>query len=167
MPPNPDETGRPWPARRVRWVDVELTGGQRAFLQQHHTAAMATLRPDGSVHVVRMASGLVDGRIWSSATQDRVRTRHVRRDPRATLYVYDQAYAFLTVESRVSILEDAGVPEKSLRFFQTLQAGMQGLTPGMVLWHGQERTPEEFLRLMVEERRIIFEFEPIRAYGLG
>jgi len=34
------------------------------------------------------------------------------------------------------------------------------------MWYGQERSFEEFLRLMVDEQRLIYEFEVERAYGL-
>jgi hypothetical protein len=48
-----------------------------------------------------------------------------------------------------------------------MQRGMDpGPNPGMVLWEGVERTPEEFLRLMVEEQRLIYQFEVIRSYGM-
>ena len=53
-----------------------------AFLEKNHSAAMTTLRRDGSPHTVRVGVALVEGRLWSSGTKDRVRTKHLRRDPR-------------------------------------------------------------------------------------
>lgn len=35
-----------------------------------------------------------------------------------------------------------------------------------MLWYGQERTVDEFLRLMVEEQRLIYEFEVEKVYGM-
>ncbi len=138
-----------------------------AFLQQHHSAAMATLRDDGSLHVVRVGAALVDGRIWSSGTRSRVRTRHLRRDPRATLFVFDGQWRGLALDSTVTILEGPDAPEQSLRLFQTMQQGMDpGPTPGKILWEGTERDPEEFLRIMAEEQRLIYQFEVTRSYGL-
>ena len=77
----------------------------RVFLELHHAAVMATLRRDGMPHVARIAVGLVDGRLWSSGTRTRVRTRHLRRDPRATLCVLDERnrYAWLGLETRVMV----------------------------------------------------------------
>jgi uncharacterized pyridoxamine 5'-phosphate oxidase family protein len=63
----------------------------REFLQQHHSAVMVTLKRDGTPHVVRVAVGLVDGKLWSSGTKGRVRTRHLERDPRATLCVLNSS----------------------------------------------------------------------------
>jgi len=37
---------------------------------------------------------------------------------------------------------------------------------GKVMWYGQPRDIDDFLRTMREERRLIYEFEIQRAYGL-
>lgn len=146
---------------------MELSEREQAFLAEHRSAAMATVREDGSPHVVRVGVALVDGRIWCSGTQKRVRTRHLRRDPRATLFVFDSQWRGLALDSTVTILEGPDVPENSFRLFETMQRGMDpGPGPGMVLWEGAERTREDFLRIMVEEQRLIYQFEPVRAYGL-
>ncbi|MEA2485819.1 MAG: hypothetical protein QOD46_930, partial [Actinomycetota bacterium] len=51
----------------------------RAFLEDHHAAVMATIKPDGRPHVARIGVGLVDGKLWSSGGQQRARTRFLRR----------------------------------------------------------------------------------------
>jgi hypothetical protein len=61
------------------------------FVEEATSAAMITLRKDGTPHAARVGVGVVDGKIWSSGTQTRVRTKHLRRDPRATLFVFDTA----------------------------------------------------------------------------
>jgi hypothetical protein len=67
----------------------------------------------------------------------------------------------------VTILEGPEAPEQNLRLFQEMQRGMSpGPSPGHLLWSGQERTFDEFLRIMVEEQRLIYELEVIRGYGL-
>jgi hypothetical protein len=67
----------------------------------------------------------------------------------------------------VTILEGPDAPEQNLRLFQVMQRGMQpGPSPGNLMWEGTERSPEEFLRIMAEERRLIYQFEVIRTYGL-
>jgi hypothetical protein len=130
---------------------------------------MVTLRRDGTAHAVRVAVGLIDGKIWSSATRGRVRTGHLRRDPRSTLFVFetagDPSWRWLALECRVRLIEGAEVPELSLRFFRILQEGMS-VSAGHVLWYGQEKTEAEFLQTMVDEGRLIYEFEPDRTYGM-
>jgi|CXWL01.1.fsa_nt_gi uncharacterized pyridoxamine 5'-phosphate oxidase family protein len=143
-----------------------LDEGAITFLEKNHGAAMTTLGKDGTPHTVRIGLALVDGKIWSSGTQDRLRTKHLRRDPRSTLFVFDNAWAYLGLECRVKILEGADVPDLSVRLFEIMQVEMPGRTPGTLNWYGQEKSHEEFKRLMVEERRIIYEFEVLRTYGL-
>lgn len=143
-----------------------LTARERAFLDENHSAAMVTLRSDGSPHVVRVGVALVDGQVWSSGTQGRARTAHLRRNPRATLFVYDKGWRGLALDATVTILEGPDAPEQSVRLFQTMQRGMTpGHSDGKLMWEGTERTLEEFKRIMVEERRLIYQFEVIRAYG--
>ncbi len=148
-------------------MSMELDAEARAFLETQHSAAMTTLRRDGTPHTVRIGVALVDGQIWSSGTRARLRTAHLRRDPRATLFVFDAAFRFLTLECRVRILDGADAPQQNLRLFQVMQAGM---TPapavGTIMWYGQAKTHEEFLQAMQEEGRLVYEFEPQRAYGL-
>ena len=146
---------------------MELEAADRAFLEQHPSAAMITLRPDGTPHAVRVAVGLVDGRLLSSATPERARTRHLRRDPRCTLFVFDSAWSYLTLETEATILEGPQVPDLSLRLFRTMQAlRTPPPQPGTVLWEGRALPEDEFLRVMVAERRLLYEFEVRRAYGL-
>jgi PPOX class probable F420-dependent enzyme len=146
---------------------MRLDDHQREFLERHHAAAMVTLWPDGTPHTVRVGVALVDGRIFSSGTKGRVRTGHLRRDPRSTLFVFDPKWNYLTLESRVTILDGPDAPELNLRLFQEMQRGMSPApSPGHLMWYGQERSFEEFLRIMVEEQRLIYEFQVERAYGL-
>ena len=141
---------------------TELTDQQRAFLEENRAAAMVTLRPDGSPHAVRVGVALVQGKLWSSGVQSRARTRYVRRDPRATVLVVSPKFGYLTVESTVRLLEGPDVPEQSVKLFRT----MQNRPSGPLLWNGQETEEEAFKRKMVEEQRLIYEFEPRRVYGM-
>ena len=47
-----------------------------------------------------------------------------------------------------------------------MQQGMPISTPGNLIWEGRERTPEEFVELMRQEQRLIYECEVLRAYGM-
>ena len=128
---------------------------------------MITLRRDGSAHAVRVGVALVDGKIWSSGTAERVRTRHVRRDPRATLIVFGAGREALSIDAKVKILEGPDVPELSWKLFSIMQRAMTPApAPGHLMWYGKLKTREEFLQAMIDERRLIYEFEPVREYGL-
>lgn len=145
---------------------MNLTSSQLAFLEKNHSAAMVTLRADGTPHAVRCGVALVDGKLWSSGVPGRVRTRYLRRDPRCTLFVFDQAYNYLSLETSVRILDDPDAAEMNLRLFTEMQKGMQR-PPGTLLWNGQPLTEEQFLQTMRDEQRLIYEFAaPRRVYGL-
>mgnify|MGYP001560468929 CR=1 FL=1 len=141
------------------------------FVAQHQSAAMTTLRKDGSPHTVRVGVAVIDSKVWSSGTQTRARTKHLRRDPRATLFVFDtdptMSWRFLTLQCAVRILDGPDAPDQNLRLFQQLQAGLPTPPkPGYVQWFGQDKTIEEFLQAMRDEQRLIYEFDVKNTYGL-
>ena len=136
-----------------------------AFLQDNRRAAMTTLRRDGTAHPVRVGVALVDGKLWSSSTQTRVRTKHLRRDPRSTLFVFDSEWRWLTLECMVDILDGPDAPRLNLQFMKVMQEGMPG-EPGTINWFGRQLTEEQFLETMVQEQRLIYEFDIIRPYGM-
>ena len=149
------------------WAVAALSERAKAFLEANRRAAMITLRRDGSAHAVRVGVVLVDGKLWSSGTADRVRTRHLRRDPRATLFVFGTGYEALTLESTVRILDGPDAPELSWQLFSVMQRGMTPAPPpGHLAWFGKQLANDEFLRKMVEEGRLIYEFDVTREYGL-
>lgn len=142
---------------------MDLTGKQRSFLEGTNSAAMITIQPNGNAHAVRIGVAVVDGRLWASGTQGRARTTNLRRDPRCTLFVFDRAFSYLTLETTVEILETPEVPQQSLRLFRTMQ---NRRAPQPLKWNGVETPEEEFLELMVAEERLIYEFEITGAYGM-
>lgn len=125
----------------------------RTFLENNHSAVMATIKPDGAPHVARVGIGLVDGKLWSSGTQTRVRTRHLRRDDRATLFVLDpkNPYSWMGIESRVRILDGPDAPQLNLALYRALA--------------GEPDDVDEYLEAMVKEQRLIYEFSIERTYG--
>lgn len=124
------------------------------FLEQNHDAVMTTVKKDGMPHVARIGIGLVDGTLWSSGTQTRVRTKHLRRDPRAALMVLDSSsrYRWLGLECNVSILDGDDAPHLNLKLYRTLA--------------GEPDDVDEYLGAMVKEQRLIYEFEIVKAYGM-
>jgi PPOX class probable F420-dependent enzyme len=125
----------------------------RSFLEDNHAAVMVTLRSDCTPHVARVGVGLVDGRLWSSGTQGRVRTGHLRRDPRSTLFVLDpkDAWHWLALETIVTIHEGPDAVDRNLALYRVLA--------------GEPDDIDEYRQAMVDEQRLIYEFEITRAYG--
>ena len=141
---------------------MSLTEQDVDFLTSHHSAAMITVGRDGTPKVARVGVALVDGKLRSSGTADRVRTRRLRRDPRCTLYVHDPGYAWLALETSVVILDGPDAPELNLRLFRV----MQDRPTGPLSWFGGELSEDDFLRAMVDEGRLLYEFEVHHTYGL-
>jgi PPOX class probable F420-dependent enzyme len=125
------------------------------FLQSNHSAIMVTLKKDGTPHVARVGVGLVDGRLQSSGTKTRVRTSHLRRDPRATLCVLsnDNPWAWLGAECRVTIHDGPDAAERNLALYRVLA--------------GEPEDLDEYMQAMRDEQRLIYEFEILRTYGMG
>jgi hypothetical protein len=141
---------------------MQLTGSELAFLEKNHSAAMITTNADGIPKVVRVGVALIDGKLWSSGTADRVRTKRLRKDPRCTLYVHDNVFSFLALETTVTILDGPDAAALNLRLFRV----MQGKPTGPLSWFGGEFEEPEFLVKMASEQRLIYEFEPQHTYGL-
>jgi hypothetical protein len=141
---------------------MALNDRDQAFLDANHSAAMITVGPDGLAKAARVAVGVVGERLWSSGTADRVRTRRLRADPRCTLYVHAETFSFLTLETRVTILDGPDAPQQSLRLFRLLQ----DRPSGPLGWMTGELEEDAFLAAMVEEQRLIYDFEVTRSYGL-
>ena len=95
---------------------------------------MVTLTRDGHPRVVRVGVVLVDGKIWSSGTQGRVRTKRLRRDPRCTFFIWEQGYSWLALEGDVTILDGPDAAEQNLQLFRV----MQGRPDGPLSWFGGE-----------------------------
>ena len=141
---------------------MSLTDRQVEFLEKHHSAAMITVTPPGVAKVARIGVALLDGKLWSSATQDRTRTKRVRRDPRSTLFVFEPGFAWLALETTVDILDGPDAPEKNLQ----LMRFMQNKPTGPLTWYGEELDEAQFLDRMTAEKRLVYEFDVHRAYGL-
>ena len=125
----------------------------RAFLEEYHGAIMATTRPDGSPHVVRIGVGLYEGKLWSSGTQTRVRTKHLRRDPRCSLLVLGKdPWHWLGLDCDVEILDGDDAPQLNLALYRVLA--------------GEPDDVDEYLQAMVKEERLIYEFHIRRTYGM-
>jgi hypothetical protein len=138
---------------------VTLTDSQREFIEQNPGAAMITIGDDGMPKAVRVGVAVVDGDLWSSGTADRVRTRRLRDDPRCTVFMFGDDRRALTLETRVSIIDGPDSAEDSVRLFRTMQKRPEG----DLLWYGDELDEAAFKQRMLDEQRLIYEFEIEKA----
>lgn len=125
----------------------------KKFLEEHHQAIMTTTKKDGMPHVAKVGVGLVDGKLWSSGTQDRVRTGHLRRDPRSALMILgSDPWEWMGLETTVTILDGPDAPQLNLKLYRTLA--------------GEPDDVDEYLAAMAKEKRLIYEFEVSKSYGM-
>lgn len=111
---------------------------------------------------VRVGVAVVDGKIWVSGTRDRVRTKRLRHDPRCTLYVHDNSFGWLCLETTVTILDGPDVPALSLSLFRV----MQHKPEGPLSWFGGVLDDAAFLETMEREGRVIYQFHVTKSYGM-
>lgn len=141
---------------------MQLTAGQKTFLEANRSAAMITIGSDGP-KAVRVGVALVEGRLWSSGTVDRIRTWRLRQSPNCTLFVFGPGHEALTLETEVTIIEGGEAAPRSVDLFRA----MQGRPVGPLMWFGDELDEESFRRRMIDQKRLIYEFDVINAYGVA
>ena len=78
------------------------------------------------------------------------------------MFVFEQGgYAWLALETTVSILEGPDAPMQNLQLFRV----MQNRPTGPLTWYGEELDEPAFLARMADGRRLIYEFDVHRHYG--
>jgi PPOX class probable F420-dependent enzyme len=143
-------------------LSAALSGEELEFVSKNRSAAMITIGQGGMPKAVRVGVVVIDDKLWSSGTADRARTRRLRRDPRCTLFVFDPGYFWMSLETAVTILDGPDVPELSVRMFRE----MQGKPEGPLSWFGGDLDEDEFRQAMIDEQRLIYEFDVRRSYGM-
>jgi general stress protein 26 len=141
---------------------TDLTSEQLEFIATKPSVAMITVGADGYAKPVRMGIALLDGGLVATATADRVRTHRLRSDPRCTIYFNDAEFRYLAVEARVTIVDGQAGVEESMR----LVRHWQGQPEGPVTWFGQTLEPDQFRQTMLDEHRVSYRFEVVKAYGM-
>jgi PPOX class probable F420-dependent enzyme len=82
-------------------------GAARKFLRVHHRVVLATSRADGRPQLSPVAATVDDeGRVLISTRETAVKTRNLRRDPRASLCVLTDAFYgdWIQAEGTVEII---------------------------------------------------------------
>ena len=98
-----------------------------------------------------------DGTIMISVTADRHKTRHMRRDPRASLHVTSSDFrSWAVLDCRVSLGPVAESPG---------DAGVSDLISLYRLRMGEHPDWSEFEGAMIDQRRLVASLHPEYAYG--
>jgi PPOX class probable F420-dependent enzyme len=128
------------------------------FGAARHEGVVVTLRRDGRPQLSNIAYLMAaDGSTRVSVTDDRAKTRNLRRDHRAQLYVAgDTFWQYVVFDgtaqlSPVASAPDDEVADELVDYYRTLR--------------GEHPDWDEYRRAMVAEKRLVLSFRPASAYG--
>lgn len=122
------------------------------FLRTHHQAVLATFRADGRPQLSPVLATLdAQGRVVISTRETAMKTRNLRRDPRAALCVLSDGFfgTFAQVEGTVEIV--------------SLPQAMEPLVDYYRASAGEHPDWDEYREAMVKERRCVVRFHIERA----
>lgn len=130
---------------------ASLNDAVRKLLDEPNPAVLGTVNPDGSPQTSVVWVGRDDNDLLISTAAGRRKERNIRRDPRVSLSVYDQAdpEQYAEVRGLAAVTEDIG---RKL----AVELAEQYEGPG---------AGEEFLRLPPEVIRVVVRITPQRVLG--
>jgi PPOX class probable F420-dependent enzyme len=135
------------------------TDSGSSLLTPTGTAALVTLKRDGRPQIsnVGYAYNAADSLIRISLTDDRAKTRNLRRDPRASMYFTTaNLRAYLVVEGTVDLTPVAAAPD---------DATVEELVSLYREIGGEHPNWDEYRAAMVADKRLVARFHVERTYG--
>ncbi|HEX3908680.1 MAG TPA: PPOX class F420-dependent oxidoreductase [Mycobacteriales bacterium] len=124
----------------------------RAVIREQHHAVLATMRRDGTPQLSPVAATVdAEGRVVVSSRETAVKTKNVRRDPRAWLCVFPDGFfgRWVQVEGTVDV---ASLPE-----------AMDGLVEYYRSVSGEHPDWDDYRAAMQREQRVLIRLELTRA----
>ncbi len=125
---------------------------------ERHHAVLVTIRSDGRPQSSDIAYAVRDGVIRISVTDDRAKTRNLRRDNRAVVHVSaPREWAYISFDGTVELSPVASEPG---------DATCQELAQLLRDVQGKEHPDwDEFYQAMIDDRRLVVRFTPRKATG--
>ena len=124
----------------------------RAFLGKHHRAVLATSRADGRPQLSPVACALdSDGRVVVSTRETAVKTKNLRRDPRASLCVFTDRFFgdWVQVDGIAEIISLPAAMELLVHYYRAVA--------------GEHPDWDDYRTAMRRDRRVIVRIEITRA----
>jgi PPOX class probable F420-dependent enzyme len=131
-----------------------------AFAQSRNQGVLITIRRDGRPQVSNITYLMEpDGSTRISVTEDRAKTKNLRRDHRAQLYVLgDSFWQYAVLDGTAQLSPATADPNDEV---------VDELVEVYRSIRGEDHPDwDEYRRAMVEERRVVLSFRPATAYGL-
>jgi len=130
------------------------------FARERSQGVLVTIRRDGRPQLSNIIYAMdPDGSTRISVTEDRAKTKNLRRDLRAELYVAGESFwQYVVLDGTTELTRPAAVPDDEV---------VDSLVDLYRTIRGEDHPDwDEYRRAMVEERRVVVSFRPSSAYGL-
>ena len=129
------------------------------FVRDRKQGVLATIRSNGRPQLSNIIYVPGDeGMLRISVTDDRAKTKNLRRDPRASLYVLgDNFYQYVVVEAQAELTPVAADPHDA-----TVDALVAYYKDAI----GEHPDWEDYRASMVDDKRLLVVLRPERAYGM-
>lgn len=129
------------------------------FAAGRHNGVLTTIRRDGRPQLSNIVYLLTDGTARISVTDDRAKTKNLRRDARASLYVPGSSFwSYVVLDGTVALSPVASDPG---------DATVDELVDVYRRVQGKEHPDwDEFRTVMVQERRLVVRLTATHAYGM-
>jgi PPOX class probable F420-dependent enzyme len=130
-----------------------------AFVAGHRWGVLATVKRDGRPQLSNVGYAYdPEARVVRvSVTDDRVKTRNLRADPRVTLHVASRDFwSWVAVEGTAELTPVAADPQDAT--VEELVTYYRGVS-------GEHDDWDEYRRAMVADRRLVVRFSPEHTYG--
>jgi PPOX class probable F420-dependent enzyme len=128
----------------------------RAYLRSNHRAVLATMRRDGTPQMSPVTVSVdADGNVVVSSRETAVKTRNLRRDPRAWVCAFPDTFyggPFVQVEGAVTIVD--------------LPDAMDGLVDYYRSISGEHPDWDDYREAMVTDRRVLLTLPIAHVYGM-
>lgn len=130
-----------------------------AFARARQNGVVVTIRRDGRPQLSNIIYLMEDdGSARISVTETRAKTKNLRRDHRAQLYVPgDSFWAYVVLDGSAQLSPPAAEPDDAV---------VDELVELYRAIRGEDHPDwDDYRRAMVEERRVVLNFNPTSAYG--
>lgn len=130
-------------------MDIEQA---REFVRRNHRAVLVTYHPDGRAQVSPVGAGVdADGNVIISTRQTAVKTRNLRRDPRAVLCVLNDQFfgEWVVIEGTAQIVELPEAMEPLVDYYRRMA--------------GEHPDWDDYRAAMVREQRVLLRIAITRA----
>jgi len=130
------------------------------FARSSGQSVVVTLKADGRPQLSNVVHHVDDeGLIRISITDDRAKTKNLRRDPRVSLYLTsDDFWKYVVIEGTAELSAVAQAPDDAVA---------DALVDYYRAIRGEHPDWDEYRQAQVDQQRVMLRIHPERAYGMG